>query len=200
MIHCTLLTFYYSGWFRAETDHDTVQPSIDMLLNLSVFFWFGAVCPWTSFSGNSVAPLGRLVAMSILILLLRRPPVMVLLYRFIPQIDTFKHALFVGFFGPIGVSAIFNLGLVLEFFRINGLDEEDDESGEVERGEKDSRSTFARMEEQIRVIVWFMVMSSVVCYSCPSLQNDDNCRCIKSLPYAADKIYQHSSFTGQVYR
>ena len=101
--------------------------------------------------------------MSILVLLLRRPPVLVLLYKFIPQIDTLKHALFTGFFGPIGVSAIFNLGLVLEFFRRNGLDEEADESGEVERGEKDGRPTFARMEEQARVIVWFVVMSSVVC-------------------------------------
>ena len=153
-----------SGWFRAETDHDTVQPTIDMILNLSVFFWFGAVCPWTSFAGNPVASLGRLVAVSVLILLLRRPPVMILLYRFIPQIDSLKHAAFVGFFGPIGVSAIFNLGLVLEFFRRYDLGVEGDESGEVARGEKDGRATFLRMEEQLRVVVWFVVMSSIVSF------------------------------------
>ena len=148
---CTLSNLFvqYSGWFREETEHDTVQPTIDMLLNLSVFFWFGAVCPWPSFSGNDIAPLGRLVPLAILILLFRRPPVMLLLYKFLPQIADLQHALFVGFFGPIGVSAVFNLGIVLEFFKELDLDESEE-------------TAFAIMEEQVRVVVWFMVMASVV--------------------------------------
>ena len=143
------LTYCYSGWYRDKTEHDTVQPTIDSILNLAVFIWFGAVCPWTSFVGNPAISLGRLVAMSILILLFRRTPVLLALYKFLYPVRNIKDALFVGFFGPIGVSAVFNLGLVLEFFA-----EIDLEDGE--------RQNFRRMEEQIRVVVWFMVMSSVV--------------------------------------
>src|SRR3954447_4630522 len=60
-----------SDWFRLETMDDSLQPTIDMLLNLSVFMWFGAVCPWSSFLNNSVIPIYRLIALGILILLLR---------------------------------------------------------------------------------------------------------------------------------
>ena len=115
---------------------------------------------------------------------------MVLLYKFIPQIDSLKHALFVGFFGPIGVSAVFNLGLVLEFFRLHNLDEEGDESGEVERGEKDSRPTFARMEEQIRVIVWFMVMSSIV-----SLNKRISLKIIATMVAITNEMLAHNALT-----
>ena len=32
-----------SDWFRLETMDDSLQPTIDMLLNLSVFMWFGGL-------------------------------------------------------------------------------------------------------------------------------------------------------------
>jgi NhaP-type Na+/H+ or K+/H+ antiporter len=64
-------TFTWDDWFRLETLDDSLQPTIDMLLNLSIFIWFGAICPWASFANNDVIPIYRLVFLGILILLLR---------------------------------------------------------------------------------------------------------------------------------
>jgi NhaP-type Na+/H+ or K+/H+ antiporter len=64
-------TFTWDDWFRLETLDDSLQPTIDMLLNLSVFIWYGAVCPWASFVHNSVIPIYRLIFLGIFILLLR---------------------------------------------------------------------------------------------------------------------------------
>lgn len=63
--------FTWDDWFRLETIDDSLQPTIDMLLNLAIFMWYGAVCPWTSFAHNSVIPIHRMVFLGILILLLR---------------------------------------------------------------------------------------------------------------------------------
>ena len=63
--------FTWDDWFRLETLDDSLQPTIDMLLNLSIFVWFGAVCPWSLFLHNEIIPIYRLVALGILILLLR---------------------------------------------------------------------------------------------------------------------------------
>lgn len=63
--------FTWDDWFRLETLDDSLQPTIDMLLNLSVFIWFGAICPWASFVQNDVIPIYRLIFLGILILLLR---------------------------------------------------------------------------------------------------------------------------------
>ena len=63
--------FTWDDWFRLKTLDDSLQPTIDMLLNLSVFLWFGATCPWELFGHNAVIPTYRLVILGILILLLR---------------------------------------------------------------------------------------------------------------------------------
>ncbi|KAI5297325.1 hypothetical protein KEM56_004900 [Ascosphaera pollenicola] len=42
--------FTIDDWFRLETVNDSVQPTIDMLLNLSIFMWYGAICPWAKFA------------------------------------------------------------------------------------------------------------------------------------------------------
>lgn len=63
--------FTWDDWFRLETLDDSLQPTIDMLLNLSVFIWFGAICPWVMFRVNDVIPLYRLCFLGVLILLLR---------------------------------------------------------------------------------------------------------------------------------
>lgn len=33
--------FTWDDWFRLETMDDSLQPTIDMLLNVSIFMWFG---------------------------------------------------------------------------------------------------------------------------------------------------------------
>jgi len=64
-------TFTWDDWFRLETLDDSLQPTIDMLLNLAVFIWFGAICPWALFAHNSVIPIYRLIFLGVLILLFR---------------------------------------------------------------------------------------------------------------------------------
>ena len=120
-----------------------------MLLNISVFLWFGAVCPWVSFRNNNVIPLWRLVLLGVLILLLRRVPVVFAMHKQIRQIEEFQQAAFVGFFGPIGVSAIFYLYVSIDFLHGVTVD------GAV-------RGDAARLEEIMRVVIWFLAICSIV--------------------------------------
>lgn len=64
-------TFTWDDWFRLETLDDSLQSTIDMLLNLAIFIWYGAVCPWASFLHNSTIPIYRLIPLGILVLLLK---------------------------------------------------------------------------------------------------------------------------------
>jgi hypothetical protein len=128
---------------------DSFQPTIDMLLNVSIFIWFGAICPWYSFDHNNVIPIYRLIPLGILVLLLRRLPIIFALHTQIHQIEEKRQALFVGFFGPIGVSAIFYLYVSLEFLegvQVNG----------------ETREDAAFLMEVMSVVIWFLVICSVV--------------------------------------
>ena len=141
--------FTLDDWFRLETKDDSLQPTIDMLLNLSIFMWFGAVCPWASFAHNDVIPIYRLVLLGILILLFRRLPVVFALHWKIWQIEEKQQALFVGFFGPIGVSAVFYLYISLQFLQEITVD------GVV-------REDAARLEDVFTVVIWFLAVCSIV--------------------------------------
>ena len=120
-----------------------------MLLNISVFLWYGAVCPWAAFRTTEVIPLYRLVFLGILILLFRRLPMVFAFHSKIREIEEFQQAAFVGYFGPIGVSGIFYLYISVEFLAtvtVNGHVRED----------------AARLEEVMRVVVWFLAICSIV--------------------------------------
>ncbi|KAI9827476.1 MAG: hypothetical protein M1832_004826 [Thelocarpon impressellum] len=141
--------FTIDDWFRLETLDDSLQPTIDMLLNLSIFMWYGAVCPWGSFANNDIIPLYRLVFLGILVLLFRRLPVIYALHRWIPQIQEKRQALFVGFFGPIGVSAVFYLYISLDFLKEIKVDGEEREDAK-------------HLADSMTVVVWFLAISSIV--------------------------------------
>lgn len=143
--------FTWDDWFRLETLDDSLQPTIDMLLNVAIFMWYGAVCPWQSFVSNSVIPIHRLIPLGLLILLFRRPPFILGLHKKIPQIDDIRQATFMGFFGPIGCSAIFYLYVTTKFVRTLNPG-----GGDV------PRSDVENLEEAVKVVVWFMVIASVV--------------------------------------
>lgn len=143
--------FTLDDWFRLETLDDSLQPTIDMLLNLSIFMWLGAVCPWASFARNDIIPLYRLIPLGILVMLLRRLPVVLVLRRRIPQIEHMRQALFVGFFGPIGVSAIFYLFVSLEFLQ----EMHNPTTGMVHQDA-------ARLQDIMRVVIWFLAVCSII--------------------------------------
>ena len=143
--------FTWDDWFRQETEDDSFQPTIDMLLNVSVFMWYGAVCPWHKFVSNDVIPIYRLIPLGIMVLLFRRLPMVLTYHHFhlIHQIDEIRHALFVGFFGPIGVSAMFYLYISREFL------------AEIEVADHE-RADAQKLGEIIEVVVWFLIMCSII--------------------------------------
>ncbi|OXN03192.1 hypothetical protein CDV58_07593 [Aspergillus fumigatus] len=141
--------FTQDDWFRLETMDDSLQPTIDMLLNLAVFMWFGAVCPWSSFVNNDIIPIYRLICLGILILLVRRIPIIFAMHKYIHQIEHLFQAGFVGFFGPIGVGAIFYLSVTREYLRTITVE------GTV-------REDAQRVSEAVDVVVWFLVICSIV--------------------------------------
>ena len=142
--------FNWDDWFRRETEDDSLQPTIDMLLNVAVFMWYGAVCPWHKFVANDVIPIYRLVPLGIMVLLFRRLPMVLLFHKLklIHQIDDIRRALFAGFFGPIGVSAMYYLYISREFLR------EIEVSGH-------ERADAEHLAECIEVVVWFLIICSI---------------------------------------
>lgn len=106
--------FAWDGWFAKKTKETDLPEVIDLLLNSSIFVYFGAIIPWSHFTPSEITPSitpGRLVGLLILILLFRRIPIVLAMKRFIPDIRTYREALFCGHFGPMGVGAMF---LVIE--------------------------------------------------------------------------------------
>ncbi|RFU76283.1 na h antiporter [Trichoderma arundinaceum] len=143
--------FTWDDWFRLETLDDSLQPTIDMLLNVTIFLWYGAYLPWTEFRLNTLIPLYKLVPLGVLVLLVRRLPWIFGLHRWIHQITGRHQALFVGFFGPIGVSAVFYLFITLDFID-KFLSDEDG----------NPRSDVKDLGEMVRIVVWFLTVCSVV--------------------------------------
>ncbi|KAF7190225.1 putative Na(+)/H(+) antiporter C3A11.09 [Pseudocercospora fuligena] len=100
--------FSNDGWFTEKTEESHVSNVIDLLINLAFFVYFGTIIPWEQYnSGNLGLDVWKLVVIAILVLLFRRIPIMLLLKPVIPDIKTWREALFAGHFGPIGVGAIF---------------------------------------------------------------------------------------------
>ncbi|KAJ5937183.1 Cation/H+ exchanger [Penicillium verhagenii] len=141
--------FTQDDWFRLETIDDSLQPTIDMLLNLSMFMWFGAVAPWASFLKNDIIPIYRLIFLGILILLFRRMPIVFAVHKYIHQIEDLSHAAFVGFFGPIGVGAIFYLSICREFLLDITVD------GQV-------REDAQQVADTATIVVWFLAICSII--------------------------------------
>lgn len=100
--------FSNDGWFTQKTEESHVSNVIDLLINLAYFVYFGTIIPWEAFNDHRLGLYAwRLVVLAIFVILFRRIPVMMALKPFIPDVKTWREALFAGHFGPIGVGAIF---------------------------------------------------------------------------------------------
>ncbi|KAK9328928.1 Sodium/hydrogen exchanger family-domain-containing protein [Lipomyces starkeyi] len=100
--------FSWDGWFTHKTEESHVSNVIDLLLNLAYFVYFGSIVPWNLYNAPQlgISP-WKLSILAILIILFRRIPVMLMIKPIVPDIRTWREALFCGHFGPIGVGAIF---------------------------------------------------------------------------------------------
>ncbi|TGO38446.1 hypothetical protein BHYA_0075g00500 [Botrytis hyacinthi] len=100
--------FSNDGWFTQKTEESHVSNVIDLLINLAYFVYLGTIIPWEQYNDMEIGTSPwRLAVIAILVIFFRRIPVMMALKPLIPDIKTWREALFAGHFGPIGVGAIF---------------------------------------------------------------------------------------------
>lgn len=102
--------FAHDGWFAKKTKSVSFPTTIDLLLNSSLFVLFGAIIDWTQFSPQDITPhcgAWQLILFLVLVLLFRRIPIIYALKRYIPDLRTYREALFCGHFGAMGAGALF---------------------------------------------------------------------------------------------
>jgi sodium/hydrogen antiporter len=99
----------WDGRYLAETHrrHDVFNSVVERLLNFGAFMFIGLTMPWDAINASHTTgiTLGRLFGLGSLVLLLRRIPAIMISYRFMPEVcQDWKEALFMGYFGPIGLA------------------------------------------------------------------------------------------------
>ncbi|KAG6915140.1 hypothetical protein DXG01_013079 [Tephrocybe rancida] len=140
--------FAWDGFFNRQTEEAVFSSVIDLLFNIAAFIYVGAWMPFSDFQdAETTLSVWRLIVIAILIFLLRRLPVMIALYKWIPDIKTFREAVFSGHFGPIGIGAVF----------ISTLANETIHKDKHLHGEQ-----IERLADAIQPIVAFMVLCSIV--------------------------------------
>ncbi|GAA6004531.1 hypothetical protein JCM10207_000920 [Rhodosporidiobolus poonsookiae] len=97
---------WHDFYRREASEEDTFQGVIDNLLDTATFLYIGAIIPWSDFTSEYLTP-WRLVVLAICILLVRRLPFVLAFSKLIPALEGKKESLFAGWFGPIGVSALY---------------------------------------------------------------------------------------------
>ncbi|KAI0040821.1 hypothetical protein FA95DRAFT_812359 [Auriscalpium vulgare] len=107
--------FAWDGFFNRQTEAAVFSSVIDLLFNVAAFVFVGAWTPFNTFHDQELSlSVGRLIAIAILVLLLRRLPAIIALYKWIPDVKNFREAVFSGHFGPMGIGAIFISTLAAE--------------------------------------------------------------------------------------
>ncbi|KAI0349581.1 hypothetical protein OH77DRAFT_1490547, partial [Trametes cingulata] len=107
--------FAWDGFFNKQTEESVFSSVIDLLFNIAAFVFVGAWMPFSDFSNPHLTlSVWRLIVVGILVMILRRLPVVIALYKWIPDIKTFREAIFSGHFGPMGIGAIFISTLAAE--------------------------------------------------------------------------------------
>ncbi|TLD26803.1 hypothetical protein PspLS_05111 [Pyricularia sp. CBS 133598] len=158
---CAGVGLNWDGEYLAETEerHDEVNSSIDVLLNFTGFMYVGVIMPWSQFhdpEGTGIT-LPRLVGLGFMVLAFRRIPAIMATYKAMPTcVKGWKEALFMGYFGPIGVGAVFYVEHVQHLFPHVG------ETGDVVSDD---------MMKALRPAVFFLVLFSIVVHglSIPAL-------------------------------
>jgi hypothetical protein len=96
--------FAWDGFFNKQTEAAVFSSVIDLLFNIAAFVFVGAWTPFSSFSQPELTiTVWRLVVIALLVLLFRRLPIILLLYKWIPDVKNWREAVFSGHFGPMGI-------------------------------------------------------------------------------------------------
>lgn len=94
---------------RERAEEENVQETVNSFFTLPAFGLFGLMLPWDAWAALGWPGMALVVA----VLALRRLPPVLLVYRFAPSL-TARDAWFIGWFGPIGLTALLYAALVLE--------------------------------------------------------------------------------------
>lgn len=107
-------SFTWDDWFRLRQEENDFQEIIDMLLNAAIFMYIGIIIPWHDFSNEDLGLSGwRVVVLGIMVILLRRIPWVMAAYQITPVLQSWQESAFVGWFGPIGVGAVYYIEVAL---------------------------------------------------------------------------------------
>ncbi|KAG8690128.1 hypothetical protein FRC09_012131, partial [Ceratobasidium sp. 395] len=150
--------FAWDGWFNRQTEESMFSNVIDLLFNCACFIFIGAWIPFEDFNAPELSiSVWRLIVLGILVILLRRLPIMLLLYKFIPDVKTLRECIFAGHFGPMGVGAVF-----ISTLAATKLPEplEIDPNGELVGGGTPGQVDY--LGHSIQPIVAFMVLVSIM--------------------------------------
>ncbi|EOQ98698.1 hypothetical protein E3P77_03956 [Wallemia ichthyophaga] len=106
---CCGTAFSWDGFFNKATEESNFSSMIDLLFNSVCFIFIGTLMPFDQFNDSTLGGITnwRLVIAALCIFIIKRIPPLLALYRWIPDVKTFREALFIGYFGPIGVGAVF---------------------------------------------------------------------------------------------
>lgn len=90
----------WDGYFNSQIEGEAFSSVIDLILNCGAFVYIGAWLPLNMFNAPElgITP-WRLVILLIAVLMLRRIPALLVLYKWVPEITSWKEALFAGHFG-----------------------------------------------------------------------------------------------------
>ncbi|CAO3570739.1 unnamed protein product [Mortierella alpina] len=144
--------FAWDDWFSNEIAEAHIQEIIDMLLNLACFVFIGASIPFSSFGDAALGlSVWRLIVLAIAVLILRRLPYLVAMKPLIPAVKSYREAAFAGWFGPIGVGAVF-------FTKVTAMATDPHHMGENVY----NADQLARVRAVIFPVVMFLVLSSVL--------------------------------------
>lgn len=156
------ILFNWDNSFSNNISVCSVPAFIDQIFNLLFFTYFGTIIPWNNFDWSVIdLPVWRLVVFSILTLVCRRLPVVFFVKPLVPDIKTWKEALFVGHFGPIGVCAVYMAFLAKLLLSPD----------EIEKSLYESNTIFKTISEIIWPIISFVILSSIIIhgFSIPAL-------------------------------
>lgn len=161
-----LLTSFFAGsafvwddWLDRSDTEESFIDSIDVFLNICYFIYFGSIVPWEQFNNHILGlDAWRLVILSLVFIFLRRFPAVILNYKFNSEIHSLKEAIFVGHFGPIGVSGLFACIVAISSLQSASLDT----PHTLNSTQASSNAEFSELINTIFPIVSYLVVISII--------------------------------------
>jgi len=120
---CAGVVIAWDDFFAAESANTHAQEALDMLMNWAFFIFFGSSIKWEAFNSGYLV-LWRLFLVTALIFVFRRLPAVLVFRNWITPIRFFKESIYVGWFGPVGVGAMWYTSLAIQRLKIEPFEKE----------------------------------------------------------------------------